>query len=73
MRLGSEEARDLLPRLLLLLSFDDVEGSVGGELTKAVAAGDIPTWVWFAWIPQVRACVRVCVNVCVAWVRVRAS
>jgi transformation/transcription domain-associated protein len=53
-RLGSEEARDLLPRLLHLLSFDDLEGAVGGELSKAVAAGDIPTWVWFMWIPQVR-------------------
>jgi hypothetical protein len=26
-RLGSEEARDLIPRLLLLLSFDDVDGA----------------------------------------------
>jgi hypothetical protein len=61
-RLGSEEARDLLPRLLLLLSFDDAasDGAVGGEVSKAVAAGDIPSWVWFAWVPQVRpgSCVR---------------
>lgn len=53
-RLGSEEARDLIPRLLLLLSFDDAGGAVGGELSRAVAAGDVPTWVWFMWIPQVR-------------------
>ncbi|KIY95658.1 transformation/transcription domain-associated protein [Monoraphidium neglectum] len=51
-RLGSEEARDLIPRLLLLLSFDDVDGVVGAELQKVVAAGDVPSWVWFTWIPQ---------------------
>lgn len=49
LRLGSATARNLIPRLLYLLSFENDSGAVGRQLD---AAQGIPLWVWFVWIPQ---------------------
>eukprot|EP00798_Chlamydomonas_sp_ICE-L_P011531 gene11531-34243_t len=51
-RLGSAQARTYVPRLLMLLSFDNDSGIVGIQLDRAT---DIPAWVWFNWIPQLLA------------------
>lgn len=52
-RLGSQTARNLIPRLLHLLSFENAHGAISGQITKNVA--DIPPWVWFLWVPQLLA------------------
>lgn len=50
-RLLGTEARSLVPRLLHLLMLD-VNGSefVGRPLVQQ--AGDMPSWVWLPWLPQ---------------------
>ncbi|GIL45633.1 hypothetical protein Vafri_2841, partial [Volvox africanus] len=52
-RQSSAQARALLPRVLHLLSFDNINGAVGNHLDKNHA--EIPPWVWFMWIPQLLA------------------
>lgn len=50
-RLSGVEARNLVPRLLHLLMLD-VNGAeiVGRQLMQL--AGELPTWVWLPWVPQ---------------------
>lgn len=49
-RHGSAAARELIPRILHLLSFDNDSGVVGKVLERAAA--EVPLWVWLPWIPQ---------------------
>lgn len=49
MRYHSHEGRNLLPRVLLLLTFENDSGIVGKALDRAP---EVPLWVWIAWIPQ---------------------
>lgn len=48
-RYHSHEGRSWLPRVLLLLTFDNESGLVGKALDRAP---EVPLWVWIAWIPQ---------------------
>lgn len=50
-RLSGLEARVLVPRVLQLLMLD-VNGSTVVGRSLVSQAGDLPTWVWLPWIPQ---------------------
>ena len=48
-RYASSEGRNWLPRVLLLLTFENETGTVGKALDRAP---EVALWVWIAWIPQ---------------------
>lgn len=50
-RLSGLEARMLVPRVLQLLMLD-VHGSTVVGRSLISQAGDLPTWVWLPWVPQ---------------------
>jgi hypothetical protein len=54
-RYGSAGGRNLLPRVLHLLSFDNESGVVGRQLDSAVG---VPLWVWLPWTPQLLLCLH---------------
>ena len=49
-RHGSEEARDMLPRVLGMLTFENESGGVGAAVERG--AREVPLWVWLPWISQ---------------------
>lgn len=49
MRHGSVPSRQLVPRILHLLAFDNKDNVVGRLLESTRG---VPLWLWLAWIPQ---------------------
>ncbi|CAG8494359.1 1120_t:CDS:10, partial [Paraglomus occultum] len=55
---NNHKSRKLLLRILWLLATDDTQGTLAGVFESYVSKGDVPTWYWITFIPQLIVCLQ---------------